>query len=93
MQDPACQDWRLGMKDATVVWPEKTRVITDSAPHARSFDDERKFALVDVSILFPAGRLSVITGTYTFDDHCVLLGDTSSQKALLVRGRLRCSVP
>lgn len=80
------------MKDATFVWPERTRVITDSAPYPRSFDDERKFALVDVSILFPPGRLTVITGTYTFCNRHVLLV-TSGYKALVVRERLRYSVP
>lgn len=62
IQEPPRQDWRLGIKGATFIWPEQTRIVTDSTIHPTSFDEERKFALVDVSILFPAGRLSVITG-------------------------------
>ena len=92
IQDPAHQDWRLGIKDATFVWPEQTRIVTDEVLHARSFDEERKFALVDVSIMFPAGRLSVITGMNTWLAPCVS-DDTEFQKARLVRGRLHCCVP
>ena len=59
-------DRRLGAENATFRWIESSSVNDTrgnrGAHDSESSHDERKFELSDISIVFPPGKLSVVTG-------------------------------
>lgn len=50
------------MNEATFQWADRPQVVTEMSIVPAKVEQERKFALVDISVTFPPGLLSVITG-------------------------------
>lgn len=50
------------MNEATFQWADRPQVVTEVSLAPAKVEQERKFALVDISVTFPPGLLTVITG-------------------------------
>ncbi|KAF8321338.1 P-loop containing nucleoside triphosphate hydrolase protein [Clavulina sp. PMI_390] len=60
--DPPASDFCLSMKEATFQWIGTPQIVTDIDAPETLVEQERKFALVDVTVQFPQDKISIITG-------------------------------
>lgn len=71
---PDSDDWRVGAQNATFRWnvtKDTSKVVLkdspDTPPESQGGDSENKFELRDISVVFPPGQFSIITGLSYID--------------------------
>ncbi|KAJ7134728.1 hypothetical protein C8R44DRAFT_610315 [Mycena epipterygia] len=90
---PGSEDDGLGLENASFKWNEVEEEDEDAADDISASDDSRRgrFALKDVSVLFPQGAMTIVTGptarSVTRSTQCILLAHLSKMN-LLPGGRI-----
>lgn len=67
------QDHRIALQSATITWPQD-RARGGSAPSTAASTPRQKFVLMDLSLEFPQGELSLICGKLGSGKTLLLLG-------------------
>jgi ABC-type multidrug transport system fused ATPase/permease subunit len=78
----------ISMQNATISWPSIAQTSTPSSPLPGAFTPRRKFLLSDVTLRFPPGELSLVTGA-TASGKTLLLHALLGEADLLA-GQVEC---
>ena len=73
----------IALQSATVTWPQDRPSAASATPSAAS-TPKNKFVLIDLSIDFPLGELSLICGKLGSGKSLLLLGGSSSSQGCFV---------